>query len=147
MATVHDVAAYILGKQGAMTAMKLQKLVFYSYAWHLVWEERPLFEEPIEAWANGPVVPNLYYEYQGHFQVTAATKGNPAALDHGEVESVDIVLANYGDLTALQLSELTHSEAPWLEAREGLAPGVRSNRPITDSAIAEYYDSLTAFSD
>ena len=42
MATVHDVAAYILKQHGPMTAMKLQKL-----------------QDRIEAWANGPVVPRV----------------------------------------------------------------------------------------
>ncbi len=60
MATALDVAAFILNKRGPMTAMKLQKLVYYSKAWHLVWEDKLLFTEPIEAWANGPVVPELY---------------------------------------------------------------------------------------
>ena len=39
MANVHDVAVYILQKRGKMSAMKLQKLVYYSRAWHLVWED------------------------------------------------------------------------------------------------------------
>ena len=56
MSNVHDVAAMILNEQGAMTAMKLQKLVYYCQAWHLVWDEECLFPERIEAWANGPVV-------------------------------------------------------------------------------------------
>ena len=43
MASVFDVAAYILHRAGTMTAMKLQKLVFYSQAWSLVWDEKPLF--------------------------------------------------------------------------------------------------------
>ena len=30
--SVHDVAAYILEKQGPMTAMKLEKLVYYAQA-------------------------------------------------------------------------------------------------------------------
>jgi uncharacterized phage-associated protein len=59
MASAHDVAAYILSRQGRMTAMKLQKLVYYSQAWSVVWDERPLFPEKIEAWANGPVVRDL----------------------------------------------------------------------------------------
>ena len=58
--SVHDVAAYILKKQGEMSAMKLQKLVYYSQAWSLVWDEKPLFRAQIEAWANGPVVRSLY---------------------------------------------------------------------------------------
>ena len=35
---VFDVAAYILEKIGSMTTMKLQKLVYYSQAWSLVWD-------------------------------------------------------------------------------------------------------------
>src|SRR5680860_1872649 len=60
MASVLDVAEYILKETGSMTTMKLQKLVYYSQAWSLVWDEKPLFGEPIEAWANdGPVRPCL----------------------------------------------------------------------------------------
>ena len=55
-----DVAAYILRKQGTMPAMKLQKLVYYSQAWSLVWDDRPIFRDRIYAWANGPVIRNLY---------------------------------------------------------------------------------------
>src|SRR6267142_182405 len=35
--TAHDVAAFILKQRGEMTAMKLQKLVYYCQAWSLVW--------------------------------------------------------------------------------------------------------------
>jgi len=44
-----DVADYILQERGTMSAMKLQKLVFYSQAWHLVWEDTELFPEEIQA--------------------------------------------------------------------------------------------------
>ena len=40
---------YILEKKGRMTTMKLQKLIYYAQAWSLVWDERPLFDEKIEA--------------------------------------------------------------------------------------------------
>ena len=71
MATVHDVAAAILEREGPMTAMKLQKLVYYCQAWHLVWDEEPLFPERIEAWANGPVVHALYDKHRGSFTVSS----------------------------------------------------------------------------
>ncbi|MDY6802276.1 MAG: DUF4065 domain-containing protein, partial [Cyanobacteriota bacterium] len=57
MVKVMDVAAYILKKLGPLSAMKLHKLLYYSQAWSLVWDEQPLFSERIEAWANGPVIP------------------------------------------------------------------------------------------
>jgi len=59
MANVRDVAQYILGKVGQTSTWKLQKLVYYSQAWHSVWEDEPLFDAGIEAWANGPVCPEL----------------------------------------------------------------------------------------
>ena len=49
--TVLDVAAYILERQGRMPTTKLQKLVYYCQAWSLVWDERPLFDEPMR---HGP---------------------------------------------------------------------------------------------
>ena len=60
MASVFDVAKYILNKKGRMSPMKLQKLVYYSQCWSLAWDDKPLFNNRIEAWANGPVVRDLY---------------------------------------------------------------------------------------
>lgn len=142
MASAHDVAAYIAEKRGEMSAMKLQKLVYYSQAWHLVWEEKRLFPDRIEAWANGPVVPSLYREHRGEFKVKEWPLGDSSKLSEEQAESVDAVLEFYGPETAHFLSELTHSEAPWREAREGLAPSARSSREITPAAMAEFYASL-----
>ncbi|TNM66868.1 DUF4065 domain-containing protein [Streptomyces sp. NP160] len=143
MSKVDDVAAYIIERKGPMTAMKLQKLVYYSHAWHLVWEEAPLFPDTIEAWANGPVVRHLYDQHRGNFQVADWPSGEPERLDHDERESIEAVLEYYGKRSAHDLSELTHSEDPWKRARAGLGAGVRSSAPITDESMFEYYDGLT----
>jgi uncharacterized phage-associated protein len=141
MASVHDVAAYILQKLGPMTAMKLEKLVYYCQAWSLVWDEAPLFPERIEAWAAGPVVPALYYRHRGQFQVRE-WDGKPENLTAVQNETIDSTLAYYGTKSSQWLSELTHSEDPWLLAREGLAPLERGNREITLASMVEYYSSL-----
>lgn len=142
MATADDVAAAIVERSGQMTAMKLQKLVYYSQAWHLVWEDRPLFPERIEAWANGPVVPSLYQRHRGVFRVRTWKHGSSTNLTREESETIGIVLDAYGPMTAGALSELTHNEPPWVDARKGLLPGERGNREISRSAMAEYYASL-----
>jgi uncharacterized phage-associated protein len=141
MANVHDVAAYILSRQGSMTAMKLEKLVYYAQAWSLVWDEAALFPERIEAWAAGPVVPALYYRHRGEFQINQ-WDGNPDALSDKQRETIDAVLGFYGNKGSQWLSDLTHSEQPWIQARAGLAPLERGNREITKAAMAEYYSSL-----
>ncbi|MBE3069938.1 MAG: DUF4065 domain-containing protein [Acidobacteria bacterium] len=143
MATVFDVAAYILKKSGPMTAMKLQKLTYYAQAWSLVWDDKPLFRNHIEAWANGPVVPALYERHRGQFMLGKdAVQGTPSALTKDERETVDAVLRHYGHRTSQWLSRLTHAEPPWKEARKDLGPGQRGHQEITQAAMAEYYSSL-----
>lgn|SRR5487761_288346 len=142
MANVTDVASYILAHRGPMTAMKLQKLVYYSQAWSLVWDEKPLFPEGIEAWAMGPVVPALYGAHRGQYQVNEIRDGNPEALSAVERETVDAVLGFYGDKSSQWLSDLTHQEKPWQDAREGYGPGEFCDHEITQSAMAEYYSGL-----
>lgn len=143
MATVHDVAAYILKKQRSMTAMKLQKLIYYCQAWSLVWDEKPLFSEKIQAWANGPVVPDLYARHRGQYSVGSWSHGNCKRLSDEQRETIDAVLGYYGDKSSQWLSDLTHREDPWLHARKGLPPGARGSKVITHASMAEYYDALT----
>lgn len=144
MTSAKDVAAYILEKQGSMTAMKLQKLLYYSQAWHLVWTEERLFSDKFEAWANGPVAPSIYQLHRQRFMVDRDLPGLADAqpLDGNAIHSVDAVLQTYGPMTPLDLSELTHREAPWREARGDAAPGERSTATITEAAMAEYYEAL-----
>ncbi len=145
MVSVLDVAAYILEKQGAMTTMKLQKLVYYSQAWSLVWDEEPLFEEPIEAWANGPVVRELFDAHRGYFKIQPGIiKGNPHNLNITQRETVDAVLEGYEPRTSQWLSDLTHSERPWVETRRGMPPGERGNRVISLAAMAEFYEAVAS---
>ena len=141
MASVHDVAAYILRKRGEMTAMKLQKLGYYSQAWSLVWDEEPLFPERIEAWTNGPVVPELYRAHKGKFKLASWPKGSPSRLTAQQKKTIDAVLDYYGDRSSQWLSDLTHREAPWGDARKGLEPGDPCRREISHASMAEYYSS------
>ena len=125
-----------------MTAMKLQKLVYYAQAWSLVWDEKPLFGEKIEAWANGPVVPRLYKWHKGSFDVAMCPAGDSSLLAAEQRETVNAVLKFYRHRPSQWLSDLTHRENPWRDARQGLTPGQRGSREISLAAMAEYYGSL-----
>ena len=142
MANVFDVAQYILQKQGTMTTMKLQKLVYYSQAWSLVWDEKPLFTEEIQAWASGPVVRELYDVHKGKFTVSDIGIGDVDNLAPGQKENIDAVLEGYGGRTAQWLADLTHMEDPWNEARKGIEPGENCENEISQASTAEYYSSL-----
>ncbi len=142
--TVFDIATYILQQRGEMSAMKLQKLIYYSQAWSLVWDDAPLFPEQIEAWANGPVVPALYERHRGLFQVSARTFAAVSCTEPSteQTDTIATVLASYGDKSAQWLSDQTHSDAPWQDARVGLSDNERGSNIITLEAMAEYYGAL-----
>lgn len=144
MASVFAVAKYILNQRGAMSAMKLQKLVYYSQAWNLVWNEEPLFEEEIEAWKNGPVVRALYEAHRGKFAVSEADFADIESepLSKSEIKAIDGVMEFYGDKTAQWLSDLTHMEAPWVDARAGTPDGAACDTVISHASMHEYYASI-----
>lgn len=146
MARVLDVAKYILDKRGNMTAMKLQKLTYYCQAWSLAWDDQPLFDEEFEAWANGPVCRNLYGYHRKMYVIEADSflknYENSCEFTKEQIETMDSVLDFYGDKDSHWLSELTHKEAPWRNARKGIAPGEPSEIVISKESIQEYYGGL-----
>jgi uncharacterized phage-associated protein len=143
MADVQDVAAYLL-KRRAMTAMQLQKVVYYAQGWHLAWTGDRLFAAPIEAWANGPVVRELYDLHHGQFGLSSWPTGDTQALSDSERGTVDQILSTYGTKSAEWLSERTHSELPWREARTGLPLGARSNAEIDPATMRSFFSSEAA---
>lgn len=142
--TVFDVASYILQKIGVCTTMKLHKLLYYCQAWSLVWDEAPLFNEHIEAWANGPVVRKLFEFHRGLYEIQQSdiSIGNVANLSDTQRETIESVLKFYGDKSAQWLINLTHSEKPWIDARKGLDPNDRGCVTIKNEAMADYYSGL-----
>ena len=52
------------------------------------------------------------------------------------------MLGTYGGWTADQLSQATHAERPWIEARQGVEPGARSNEVIDTDVMQDYFTGL-----
>ena len=140
--SVFDVAAYVLSKKGTMSTMKLQKLLYYCQVWSLVWDDAPLYNEEIEAWANGPVIRELYNFHRGFYLIDSISIGNKDLINQKQKETIDSVLDFYGDKTSQWLIDLTHVEDPWKSARKGLTAMERGNNKIPLDSIAEYYSSL-----
>jgi uncharacterized phage-associated protein len=140
MASVHDVAAEILRQYGRpMSPMKLQKLVYYSQSWQLAWTGVVLFNEPIQAWAMGPVVPSLYERHRGRYEIGKWPSGSADRLSRVERRAVTAVMQTYGQRPARWLSDLTHREDPWIAARDGVPDGASSQREISPDSMLRFY--------
>lgn len=135
MATARDVAIYIQKVACPdIGDLKLQKLMYYANAWHLVWAGAPLFEELPQAWIMGPVVPSVYQD-KAIRQATA----DGLSLSAYETAAIDSVCKFYGEHHGGGLMDLTHDEAPWIRARAGLKPGERSQNAIDPIATQNFY--------
>ena len=144
MLSVKNVAHYILTQVGTITTVKLQKLVYYSQAWSLAWDGVPLFNEDFQAWANGPVCFELFDAHRGQFMISEhdLKAYSNYELDECQKETIDIVIGSYNKYSSQQLSDMTHKERPWLEAREGYAPGARCHVLISKDTMQDYYGGL-----
>lgn len=131
-----DVAAYVIRKLGRVDAIKLQKLVYYSQAYSLVWDKRPLFHEEIEAWVNGPVTRQVWDLNKSS---ALMLRGCPDSLDATARKTVDAIIEHYSGWTARELSDNTHAELPWRQARQGFAPTERCSVTITHQSMYDYY--------
>ena len=145
MANVFDVAKYVLENTGEISTYKLQKLCYYSQAWNLVWHDIPLYDSPIMAFAHGPVIKELYDYHKGQFSIKSSDIKKcklSNILTDSEKDTINRVLQFYGNKTAQWLSDLTHMEEPWRNARKGIPDGQPSSKVISLNDMMEYYSSL-----
>ena len=136
MATVLQVAEYFLThnkplENGWITPLKLQKLVYFAQGHTLATLGRPLFDELIYAWENGPVCLSLYNRVKNFkaapldciFETTAeekkALKAARKPFSGEELDLLGNILACYGDYTAEALSRMSHETTPWQESFPG----------------------------
>lgn len=126
-------------KRNPVSNLKLQKLLYYSQAWHLALYKHPLFDEEVEAWVHGPVVPEVFRRFRDCRWNPIPSSGE--GLDAPFMPHLEEVWKVYGELRAFDLERLTHSEDPWKMARTGLPPDVSSHRVISKPSMQEYYSS------
>jgi uncharacterized phage-associated protein len=144
MASVFDVAKYILNEMGTMSTWKLQKLCYYAQAWTIAWDGCPLFDEEFQAWANGPICRELFDRHRGMFLINRddLNEGSVGNLTIEQRENIDIIITDYGDKEPYWLRAQTHWEDPWRMARGDLPEGANSDRIITKDSMGAYYGSL-----
>lgn len=147
MYSAEDIANWFLGKD-SMSPKKLQKLVYYAYAWYLAFNneagnnaEQRLFNNAIEAWVHGPVIPDLYYEYKeySYHDIDSLKSHQVPRFDSDTEDVLEQVWEVYGNYNGNELESITHQEKPWIEAREGYGPLDRCNTRLDDNTIKDYY--------
>lgn len=145
MASIHEVAKYLIENGENITPKKLQKLSYYSEAWSNALLGKPLVSDThFEAWVHGPVSPELYRTYRqyGWMEIDEPARDIEINLDKEQIEVINSVLETYGHLSGNELEAITHREDPWLNQRKGLEEIESGNKVISTNDMAQYYRSI-----
>ena len=122
-----------------ITHLKLQKLVYYAQAWHLANYGRPLFNEDMEAWTHGPVVPSLWTAYRDMGWDPIPPEPDFEIANPKLVPLLESVYESYGAFSAKRLEDITHAEDPWKVTRGNLRLEARCTRPISKALMRDFY--------
>jgi len=150
MITANNACDYIvtmLDEAGEeLNLLKLQKLLYYSQAWHLAFYSKPLFGEKFQAWIHGPVCRPIYNRYSAtkslYSSVSLSDISSPFDLKSIPVAArrhIDCVLEAYAKYTGAQLEDMTHSEDPWKQARKGCRPSERCEVELDEKIMGDFY--------
>ena len=119
----------IEGQGELMSNMKLQKMLYYQQGFHLAVFGAPLFDEPIEAWMYGPVVPSVYEHYKGYgFNGINPESKEEILLEPQEQALFDEVYKVYAAYSAVGLMNMTHQETPWATTPTGVGNEIEKEK-------------------
>lgn len=114
-----DIANWLINKgiedHNPLTPAKLQKLLYFVHALYLAYSGDPLINEEFEAWAYGPVIPDIYHEYKsyGRSEITKKRDTN-LVLEPKDENFLNLFWQKWGNTPTSKLIELAHiANDPW----------------------------------
>jgi uncharacterized phage-associated protein len=158
MANVNAVAKFFIDfanqkQDDNMTNLRLNKLLYFAQGHYLAKTGKPLFNNIIEAWEYGPVVPTVYRQYKTHGKNPIAEAAGITGTESLTAEEKEFLLdigREYMRYSSYGLVDMTHKpDTPWSKVRySGNGDG---DKVIMRELIKEYFElpenKLTTFED
>lgn len=141
MYDVHLIARYVIHRcsqnRRPISNLKLQKILYFIQAEFLVAMNKLCFEDDIEAWSSGPVVPAVYFEYRIYGGTNLPDQGDDGfeTIAEKDKNHLNAVISGATKYSASQLAEITHNQRPWKDAYK------RKSEIIEKAEIREYFAS------
>ncbi len=141
---INIVIDYLLCKCEDITPLALQKALYYVQGFYFAFKEEFIFNEDCEAWAHGPVYPEIYHRYSFYRfdPIEGSKRCDETALTIYEKTVIDSVIKNLCCYSGKVLEDFTHSEEPWLKTRGDLPVSAASSRIINKQVISKYFKTV-----
>ncbi len=135
-----DIAKYIIDysydRNNSVSNLRLQKILYFVQAEFLVATGHPCFEETIQAWEYGPVVPEVYREYKifGSSSIFSEGRGDKFYfIRNADKEMIEDVVQTCEGYSTVELVDLTHKQDPWLNVH------TKPCKDITNDSIKKFF--------
>jgi uncharacterized phage-associated protein len=141
MANVYDVAKYIINYtitelEKTISNLKLQKMLYYVQGYSIKELSYPAFDAVIENWPYGPVVPEVYFEYNefrgGNIDAISNFDLDESELPRKLKRIIEKIAKKCSTMSAFTLVNKTHSEAPWSNTKQ--------NDIISNAIMSDYFN-------
>lgn len=150
---VNDLANYIVefskGINNPVNNLQLQKILYYLQARYLVEKGQPLFEERIEKWQYGPVIPEVYHRFKHlgakdiieipvefdffllldeDFEIDDIEDNidDSENIDDNDKIVIDDTIRKLGKYQPFDLVDETHKHQSWLDCQDDIYGGTRN---------------------
>ena len=141
----HDVADWFINRIDrrmgeVITTDVVHRLLYFAQAWYLANTGHEMFEEELEAWGTGPIIPAIYERFE-HMDVASLPDiENSRTIKGSKLEMLECIQRDYGCYMPFKLDELAKEPGgPWHTARKGLAPLAPSDKIIPKAAMKSFY--------
>ena len=141
---INRVINYILNRCGDITPLALQKSLYYVQGFYYAFNDKFLFEEDCQAWAHGPVYPEVYFKYK-HFKfdpIESKIEVSDTIFTSSELIIIENVVKHFCCYSGKVLEKFTHSEYPWLETRGEIPELESSTEIIKKEYIGKYFKDV-----
>lgn len=142
-----DVAKYVIyyciEHDIPISNLKLQKLLYFIQAIYLVQLKVPCFNDEIQAWDFGPVVPNVYHKFKQYGAgnipyVNAEIYDVGNKIDDKDKKRIAIILEGFAHYRAIDLVKATHEQDPW----KNVYQKGQHNISISNQSIRNYFEKV-----
>lgn len=139
-----DVACWFVKYSGfTKTHLQVQKMSYIAHGHMLAIYDEPLFQDVVEAWDRGPVMPSVWHEFKKWGtdligRIPRDRRYTVSPFNDKQSRMLEKIFASYGKFCGYYMSQITHKdgnlETPWsLCYRRG------QNVRIDDGTTKQYY--------
>lgn len=130
---------YCIKNNFPISNLKLQKILYFIQAEFLVTKNEPCFDEDIEAWDFGPVVPIIYHKYKifgsANFPYNINCKNN-IIITNEDIELINNIIDATAIYSSPQLVSITQQQSPWINAYSTII----NNHIISKESIKDFFE-------